>query len=388
VTTAPPPAAPGSAAPGGPAPGSAAPETALAGFARAVRAAGVPVTPDRTLAFLQAVAAVGAGSGPGVYWAGRATLCGEPDHLPRYDQVFDAWFSGRRPRPAPGRGAAVTRALPPLTDRDPPSADAEDGDPDAVRARASAVEVLRQRDLAELTPAERRLLAELFARIRPVPPRRRALRQRPAHRGAVDARRTLREQVRRAGEPGRIRYRHPARRPRRVVLLVDVSGSMSGYADALLRLAHVWVRSAPRTTEVFTVGTRLTRVTRALRERDAETALRGAGGQVPDWSGGTRLGEVLRAFLDRWGQRGTARGAVVVLFSDGWERGDPALLGEQMARLRRLAHRVVWVNPHRGRAGYRPVQGGIAAALPFVDDFLAGHSMAAFGELVEVVGRA
>jgi hypothetical protein len=163
---------------------------------------------------------------------------------------------------------------------------------------------------------------------------------------------------------------------------------MSPYADALLRLAHVWVRSAPRTTEVFTVGTRLTRVSRALRARDPDNALRGAGEQVPDWSGGTRLGEVLRAFLDRWGQRGVARGAVVVVFSDGWERGDPAMLAEQMQRLRRLAHRVVWVNPHRGKAGYRPVQGGIAAALPYVDDFLAGHSLATFAELVEVVGRA
>jgi len=173
-----------------------------------------------------------------------------------------------------------------------------------------------------------------------------------------------------------------------VVLLVDVSGSMTAYADALLRLAHVWVRSAPRTTEVFTVGTRLTRVTVPLRGRDPERALREAGEAVPDWSGGTRLGEVLKAFLDRWGARGTARGAVVVLFSDGWERGTPGLLAEQMARLRRLAHRVIWVNPHRGKAGYRPVQGGIVAALPHVDDFVAGHSLATFAEVMEVVGRA
>jgi hypothetical protein len=261
-------------------------------------------------------------------------------------------------------------------------------DPDVLRARASDADVLRHRDVADLTPAERAALAQLFAAIRPVPPRRRAVRRRRYHRGEIDARRTLREELRRGGEPGRIRYRRPATRPRRVVLLVDVSGSMSPYADALLRLAHVWVRGAPRTTEVFTVGTRLTRVTRALRARDPDDALRGAGEQVPDWSGGTRLGEVLRAFLDRWGQRGTARGAVVVVFSDGWERGDPVLLAEQMARLRRLAYRVVWVNPHRGKAGYRPVQGGIAAALPYVDDFLAGHSLATFVALVDLVRTA
>jgi uncharacterized protein len=365
------------------------PETTLTGFARAVRAAGVPVTQDRTQSFLGAVSAVGMADRRGVYWSGRATLCSEPDHFPLYDRVFEAWFSGLLPRLSRVSSNAPARNLPPMQDTDGRGGgDAERQDVELVRAKAGDVDVLRHRDIADLSPAERLLLAELFARIRPVSPRRRAVRRGPSHRGELDARRTLREQLRRGGEPGRIRYRRPTERPRRVVLIVDISGSMSPYADTLLRLAHVWVRSAPRSTEVFTVGTRLTRVTRSLRQRDADTALRGAGQQVPDWSGGTRLGEVLRAFLDRWGQRGLARGAVTVIFSDGWERGDPALLAEQMARLRRLAHRVVWVNPHRGKAGYRPVQGGIAAALPYIDDFLAGHSMATFGELVEVVARA
>jgi uncharacterized protein with von Willebrand factor type A (vWA) domain len=205
-------------------------------------------------------------------------------------------------------------------------------------------------------------------------------------------RRTLREELRRAGEPGPLRHRRRSTRPRRVVWLIDVSGSMAPYADVLLRLAHAQVRagvgSGPHRVEVFTVGTRLTRVTPALGRRDVEQALRAAGEQVPDWSGGTRLGESLRVFVDRWGQRGVARGAVVVICSDGWERGDPALLAEQVRRLRRLAHRVVWVNPHRGKAGYRPVQGGIAAVLPYVDDFVAGHSVAAYAELMEVVAGA
>ena len=177
-------------------------------------------------------------------------------------------------------------------------------------------------------------------------------------------------------------------RHRRVVLLVDVSGSMGAYADALLRLAHTVVQCAPRTTEVFTVGTRLTHVTRALRERDADRALLAAGEVVPDWSGGTRLGEALDVFLRRWGRRGLARGAVVVIFSDGWERQAPEQLGEQVRRLRALAHRVVWVNPHRGKAGYLPVQAGIVAALPHVDDFVAGHSLAAFEEVLDVVAHA
>ncbi len=366
------------------------PETTLVGFARALRAAGLPVTQDRTQTFLSAAAAVGVGDANGVYWAGRSTMTAEPDHFPVYDQVFESWFGGKVPRIVK-RQSAPPRPVPGMVPDDEATGRGRERDaeePDVVRARASGAEVLRHRDLAGLTPSEKAALAQLFATIRPTSPRRRAVRRRPHHRGELDVRRTLRDELRRGGEPGVIRRRKRASRPRRVVLLLDVSGSMSSYADALLRLAHVWVRSAPRTTEAFTIGTRLTRVTRALRARDPDEALRGAGEQVPDWSGGTRLGEVLQAFLDRWGQRGMARGAVVVVFSDGWERGDPTVLGEQMQRMHRLAHRVVWVNPHRGKAGYRPVQGGIAAALPYVDDFVAGHSLATFAELVEVVRRA
>ena len=156
---------------------------------------------------------------------------------------------------------------------------------------------------------------------------------------------------------------------------------------ALLRFAHAAVRAHPAATEVFTIGTRLTRVTRELRQRDPDRALAASGAAIPDWSGGTRLGEVLKAFLDRWGQRGTARGAVVVVCSDGWERGGTELLAEQMARLRRLAHAVVWVNPHKGRAGYEPLTGGMQAALPSIDQFVSGHSMAAFEELSAVISR-
>jgi hypothetical protein len=177
-----------------------------------------------------------------------------------------------------------------------------------------------------------------------------------------------------------------------VTLLLDVSGSMSPYADALMRLGHLLVRAGQASggrVEVFSIGTRLTRLTPALaRSRDPDTALRLAGEQVPDWAGGTRLGEVLRAFTDRWGARGLARGAVVVVCSDGWERGDAALLGEQVQRLRRLARRVVWLNPHRGKAGYLPVQSGIAAVVPYVDDLVAGHSLATFAELLELLADA
>jgi uncharacterized protein with von Willebrand factor type A (vWA) domain len=228
----------------------------------------------------------------------------------------------------------------------------------------------------------------MFATLQPRAPRRRTARHRAWHRGDVDASRTLRHSLRRLGEPAEIAWRRRGTRPRRVVLLLDVSGSMSSSADALLRLAHRFVVASPGDVEVFTVGTRITHVTRAMRQRDPDRAIVAAGQTVPDWSGGTRLGETLRFFLDRWGQRGMARGAVVVIFSDGWERGAPELLAAQMARLHRIAHRVVWVNPHRGKAVYEPVQQGVLAALPHVDDFVAGHSLATFADLTELVSRA
>jgi uncharacterized protein with von Willebrand factor type A (vWA) domain len=187
------------------------------------------------------------------------------------------------------------------------------------------------------------------------------------------------------GEPARLRRRSRGRRPRTLVLILDVSGSMAPYAEALMRLAHAAVRARPEHTEVFTIGTRLTRITWSLRMRDPEAALSTAGAQVPDWRGGTRLGEALLAYLREWGHRGMARGAVVVICSDGWECGDPADLGAAMAWLGRLADRIVWVTPHAGRAGFAPTAAGLAAALPHVERLVAGHSVDALTELVTVL---
>ena len=365
----------------------------LLSFAAAVRAAGVPVTADRTHHFLEAVALLGAGSQQATWLAGRATLCGSPDDLARYDQVFDAWFLAREGLP---RTVAAQESASPVAQL--PTEAEGDGvlDDEVLRVAASDEEILRDRDVASLSASERARLARMFSVLPCRPPRRRALRRTPWHRGEVDASRTMRRMVGRLGESDRIAWRRRGTRTRRVVLLIDVSGSMSAYADALLRLAHRFTvsngspagSSGAASTEVFTVGTRLTHITRAMRLRDPERAIVAAGRTVPDWSGGTRLGETLKKFLDRWGQRGLARGAVVVIFSDGWERGDTTLLAEQAERLSRLAHRVVWVNPHRGKSGYAPVQQGIVAVLPHVDHFVAGHSMATYAELVEVVARA
>jgi len=368
------------------------PDEILLGFARALRAAGVPVTHDRTQGYLAAVAMVGLDDATATYVAGRATLCGSPDDLARYDQVHEAYFNARDglPRSRPAEGGVPTFSGLPLSESDGAGGDEENDDP-VVRAMASDAEVLRHRDVASMSAAEKARLAGMFATLRPRPPRRRTSRHQRWHRGTIDASRTLRASLRHLGEPAEIAWRRRGNKPRRVVLLVDVSGSMSGYADALLRLAHRITQGAAvkgGVVETFTVGTRLTHITRALRGKDAERALIAAGETVPDWSGGTRLGETLKIFMDRWGQRGLARGAVVVVFSDGWERGDPAQLAEQMTRLKRVAHRVVWVNPHRGKQGYEPVQQGVVAVLPHVDHFVAGHSLATYAELVEVVASA
>jgi uncharacterized protein with von Willebrand factor type A (vWA) domain len=367
------------------------PDELLIGFARALRAAGVPVTQDRTRSYLEATAFVGLDDQRATYWAGRATLCSGPDDLDRYDQVFTAWF--HQDLPENRSRQQDQRQVMQATLEEAGSGGGAEADEDTLNAMASEAEVLRHRDIADMSAAEKARLTLMFETLRPRAPRRTAQRRTAWHRGDVDAQRTLRQMLRRMGEPGEIAYRRRSTRPRRIVLLVDVSGSMSSYADALLRLAHRFThppatRGPQPRVEVFTVGTRLTQVSRAMRMRDPERAIVAAGETVPDWSGGTRLGETLRIFLDRWGQRGLARGAVVVVFSDGWERGDAALLGEQMRRLHRLAHRVVWVNPHVGKDGYLPVQQGIVAALPYVDDLVAGHSLATFADLIEVVAHA
>jgi uncharacterized protein len=359
------------------------------GFARTLRHAGVAASPDRVEAMLTAMGELDVLDPTDVYWAGRLTLCGGPDDLERYDAAFAAYFAGEAPRSRPNQGqpAQQLSASAPLEEGAGDGREDDEESPE-LATQASADEVLRHRDVAELTIAEREHLRRLFALLVPAAPMRPARRRRPSPHGAIHPGRTVRRALHDGGEVTRLLYRRKRPRPRRVVLLVDVSGSMSPYADALLRFAHAAVRAHPAVTEVFTIGTRLTRVTRELRQRDPDRALSASGSAIPDWQGGTRLGEVIKAFLDRWGQRGMARGAVVVVCSDGWERGGTELLAEQMARLRRLAHSVVWVNPHKGRAGYEPLTGGMQAALPSIDHFVSGHSMAAFEELTGVIQHA
>jgi uncharacterized protein with von Willebrand factor type A (vWA) domain len=255
-----------------------------------------------------------------------------------------------------------------------------------VLLAASAEERLRGRSFDRLEPDELRRLSVLMGRLSLAPPPRPARRSvRSPSGSAVDLRATFRRARRTGGDPVHRVRRRPRTRARRLVFLCDISGSMEGYTRAYLQLL-LCAAGGPR-AEVFVFATRLTRLTRVLRHASPDVALEGAGRTAPDWSGGTRIGEALKAFNDHHGRRGTARGAVVVVLSDGWERGDPALLGRELGRLRRLAHRLIWVNPRSAGERFEPLTGGMAAAMPHVDRFLSGHSIDALGDLVDAIGE-
>jgi uncharacterized protein with von Willebrand factor type A (vWA) domain len=355
------------------------------GLAKTLRAAGVAATPDRVLAAVQALSLLDATRREDVYWAGRLALCGTPDEGRRYDVVFDAYF-GDRPRSVIRRQQVLKPALQVLAE--PGEADGGDQSTGKASAAASAQEQLRHRDVAVMTASERAELHRLLALLRLPGEVRRTRRHVAAAAGDLDRGRTLRAWMRAGGEPAALLHRQTRTRPRRVVLLVDVSGSMERYSATLLRFAHAAARRGGPPTEVFALGTRLTRLTRELARRDPDAAMGAVAEAMPDAGGGTRLGLLLKEFLDRWGQRGLARGAVVVILSDGWERGDVTLLGDQVARLQRLCHRLVWANPRKAAPGFAPVASGMAAALPYVDDFVEGHSLAALEHLAAVVRGA
>jgi hypothetical protein len=362
-------------------------------FTRVLRRGGIDVPVGSTILFAEALRHLGAAQRDAVYWAGRATLVKRPEDIDAYDRAFAAFWREATGGPELPKlpPTVVTLAFDSGDGAPTDDATADDAgvrDAPVIAVRWSAAEVLRHRDFAAYSPQEfdeaRRLMADLRLAGALRPSRRR----RPARRarGTPDVRRTVRASLRHGGEPVHRAFLAPRETPRRLVLLLDVSGSMEPYARAFVRFLHAAVVSRRR-VEAFAVGTRLTRVTRELSSRDPDAAIRAAAGRVADWSGGTRLGEGLRAFNDGWGVPGMARGAVVVIVSDGWDRGVPEVLAEQMRRLARVAHRVVWVNPLKASPGYAPLAQGMAAALPYVDEFVEGHSLEALERVAEVIGR-
>ncbi len=370
--------------------GGAEPDgAALVGaLAHALRRHGVPVAVRSTVACAEAVAALGLASRDDLYWAGRSTLIHRPEDIGAWDAAFAAVLDDTVTWAAPSPATSTALLVDGDAAGDPPPADSgSEPDHDVTVLRHSAHEDLRHADLAVCSAEERAELHRAITRLRVGVVTRRSRRRRPRRNGReLDLRATVTSALATGGEPLQLHHQGPSARPRRLVLLVDVSGSMEPYARALVRFAHAAVasRGAGR-VEAFTLGTRLTRITRSLTTRDPDLALERAAAEVADWSGGTRLGESLGVFADRWGVRGLARGAVVVVLSDGWDRGDPEAVAEAMGRLHRVAHHIVWVNPLKAAPGYQPLAQGMAAALPYVDTFVPGHSLAALEDLAATV---
>lgn len=362
-------------------------------FARVLRRNGLPVPVGTVVTYAQALAAVGVESGSRVYWAGRAVLVRRPEDLALYNAAFSAfWFGQMGEKPEALVENSVTLAIDDEdgADEDEPNEEDGDGGGDVITVRFSAAETLRHKDFSEYSAEEFAEARSAMQTLRIMGSPRRSRRLRPVVGSRTarrpDVRRTVRRALRTDGIAVHRAYLEPSLRPRRIVLILDVSGSMESYARALLRFSQAAVVGRGR-VEVFALGTRLTRITRELTNRNPDEALRRASERVLDWSGGTRLGEGMRAFNDQWGVRGMARQSIVVVLSDGWDRGDPEQLGEQMQRLHRVAYRVVWVNPLKAAPGYQPLARGMAAALPHVDTFIEGHSLASLQELAKVLAE-
>jgi uncharacterized protein with von Willebrand factor type A (vWA) domain len=364
-------------------------------LAASMRAAGVRVGVGELLSAHRALGAVDPADRDAAYFALRATLCSRHEDLLAFDAAFAEWF---RPAPLleapppPALDEAARLALPRTAVPSQARPLEVEGAEEVVPSAWSDVELLRDKDFADYSDQERRVARRVMRRLAAVTPERPSRRTRPARRrGAappaarMDLRGTMRASLRTGGDPFERHWREPGQRPRQLVLVCDVSGSMEPYARMLLAYMQACV-AARRRVEAFVFGTRLTRVTAELRGRDPDAALARAAGAVQDWSGGTRIGDAL-ATLNREHGRRIGRGAVVVLLSDGWDRGDPDQLEREISRLARCSHRLIWLNPLKAHPDYEPLTRGMRAALPFVDEFMAGNSLASLEELAEALDR-
>jgi len=384
----------------------------LAGaLSRRLRAAGLPVTPERSAAFARALTVVRPLTRRRLYWTARGVFVSDRGQVAAFDAIFLAIFGDRADQPAADGEDTRTAAAAPQ-DRSPadrrsalgeldatagasasvsstaPGRDETEPEIDVPVARASDEERLAAKSFEALEPDELARLYRLMSRLELATPVRRTRRYRRGRHGRhIDMRRTLRASLRTGGDPVRLARRRRRIARRRLVLLCDISGSMEPYARAYLQFLASAAGSGPK-AEAFVFATRLTRLTRALASRHPERAIQRAAATAPDWSSGTRIGHALKTFNDRHGRRGLARGAVIVILSDGWERGDPSLVGREMERLARLAHRIVWVNPRVSASAFSVQAGGMVAALPHCDALVSGHSYAALGEVADAIGAA
>ena len=360
-----------------------------------MRAGGVRLGVGELLGAHRALAAVDPSDRREAYFALRTVLCSRREDFEVFDAAFSEAFGGGGGVPAQQPDVlddVAKMVLPRVTvpPEGPPRSQGAIVEEDVVPAAWSDVELLQAKDFAEYTDAERTAARRLLVRLAAQGPTRPSRRTRVARPhgtrpkgGRADLQRTLRASLRYGGEALERHWREPGERPRPLVLVCDVSGSMEPYARMLLAYMQACV-AARRRVEAFAFGTRLTRITGELRGRDPDAALERAAKVVTDWSGGTRIGESL-ATLNREHGRRVGRGAIAVILSDGWDRGEPEQLAAEMERLARCAHRVVWLNPLKAVPGYEPLTQGMVAALPHVDQFLTGNSLASLKDLASLM---
>jgi hypothetical protein len=363
----------------------------LVAFADQLRDEGMAVGSGDVLTCCAAVACLDPTNLLDLYWAGRTTMVVRRDQVPVYDRVFRRFFLGegqlsQPPKPA-HRSVAQSQSVLQIPATEP-GTDARQQQHAPLGLIASDADILRNKAFAACTAEELALLQRLMASMRLAPPQRRTRRLCPARAGRVpDLRRTVRETMRLHGEPSKLFWRRRRLRPRPLILILDVSGSMADYSRHLLQFAYSAKHAAAR-VEVFCFGTRLTRITRALERRRVDDAMDQAARVVVDWEGGTRIGHSLDTFVRDWGRRGVCRGGIVVICSDGLDRGDPQVLATAMRRLSRLCHRVVWMNPHE-RAGqaFQPRAVGMMVAAPYIDLVLSGHNLHSLAELAAILPK-
>ena len=382
-------------------------------ISRRLHDAGLPITPSRSAEFARSLTLVRPITRRRLYWTARAVFVSDPAQVKAFDAVFFSIFGSRvegddfdledaqtvasppddrprsehkaSPRDLDGQDLRTSVSSSPLHHRE---ANEDLAEVEVPLAMASDEELLGRKSFDALDPHELAQLYRLMSRLELATPLRRTRRyEKGRHGERIDLRRTLRASLRTGGQPIRLARRHRRVARRRLVLLCDISGSMEPYARAYLQFLTCAAGSSPN-AEAFVFATRLTRLTRALASRNPERAIQRAAAAAPDWSSGTRIGDALREFNDRHGRRGMARGAVIVILSDGWERGDPMLVGREMERLARLAHRIVWVNPRVSAGEFSVQSGGMVAALPHCDALVSGHNLEALGEVAEAIGAA
>jgi uncharacterized protein len=379
-------------------------------LSRRLHDAGVPMTPERSADLARALTLVEPMTRRRLYWTARALTVSDRTQVRAFDAVFFAVFGGGGPaqdvdpeqepavaapaddRPRPEHQSASAASVEQdqrVSVSSAPPGDRDEDDANEVEvplAMASDEELLAAKNFDALEPHELAQLYRLMSRLELATPVRRTRRHEQGRHGErIDMRRTLRASLRTGGDPIRLARRRRRILRRRLVMLCDISGSMEPYARAYLQFLTSAAGSGPN-AEAFVFATRLTRVTRALSSRSPQRAIQRAAAAAPDWSSGTRIGDALKAFNDRHGRRGMARGAVIVILSDGWERGDPMIVGREMARLARLAHRIVWVNPRVSASRFSVQAGGMLAALPYCDALVSGHSFEALHEVAEAIG--